>query len=147
MQELITAILPIVSIVVTIVNCFLLYRQNMRINNIKTKLPIIEKIFDDYLINRIPDARGYIRFNKLGHLDDYQNYIDVLSAMRNSARYFKYADKSFFDSIKLKTQALEDYLSSCGNKRFESEEQADVYNEISRKTGEIYDCINKYKTC
>ena len=42
------------------------------------------------------------------------------------------------------TQDLENYLVECGNKKSDNEEQAGIYKEISKKTTNVYSCIDDY---
>ncbi len=141
---IISAVIAGISAGISVFSCIYNNRQTKRINNINIKARYFEKIFDDYLIYRIPEARKYIRFNENGSLDDFQKLIDELSGMRNSATFFKFDNKTFFEDLKAVTQDLENYLSDCGNKTFDNEEQADIYQEIANKTMKIYSCISNY---
>ena len=133
-----------ISMLISIVSCVYNSKQTKKINNINIKSRYFEKIFDDFLIYKVPEARNYIRFDENGKLADYQIYIDVLSAMRKSASFFKYDNAEFFKKLKEVTQNLENYLSDCGNKEFENDEQADVHKQIAERTMLVYSCISNY---
>lgn len=141
---IVSAVIAGISAGISIFSCIYNNKQTKKINNINIKSRYFEKIFDDFLIYKIPEARKYIRFNEEGHLDDFQNLIDELSEMRKSASFFRFDNKEFFDKLKLVTQELENYVSDCGNKSFDNEEQANVYKEIADKTMRVYACISDY---
>lgn len=146
-MEIVLSIIAIVvsgiSIIASVVCASIAYFQNKRINNINMKSRFFEKIFDDYLISTIPEARRYLRFSE-GHLVDGEKLGDELNALLNRALYFKFDNKSFFDELKHNISKLEDYIMECGNKNFDNEEQAVVFSKIHEQIEEIYSCINDY---
>ena len=119
-------------------------KQTERIKNINIKAKYFEAIFDDYLIRLIPEKRALIWFNQQGNLADFQPLIDTLSEMRNSAAYFRFENKKFYDSLKTSIRDVEDFLSDAGNHKYEKEDQADIYKKIAEKISNVYACINKY---
>lgn len=142
--SIISVIIAAISAVISIISCIYNSKQTKKINNINIKSRYFEKIFDDFLIYKVPEARNYIRFDENGKLADYQKYIDVLSDMRKAASFFKYDNNEFFKKLKDVTQNLENYLSDCGNNVFENDEQADVHRQIAEKTMVVYSCISDY---
>lgn len=136
----ISAITGTISILLTIKSS----KQTKKINDINIKSRYFQKIFDEYLINRLPAARDYIRFDSEGRLVDSQKYVDELTNMRNAAKFFKYDNKSFYDELKKTTQELEDFLMDSGNNVYENDEQSHVHDSIREKTEKIYACINNY---
>ena len=138
----ISALIAGISAVISFVSCVYNNRQTKKINNINIKSRYFEKIFDDYLIYKIPESRKYIRFDENGKLDDFQKLIDELCNMRKNASFFKYDNNEFYGNLKRLTQDLENYLVDCGNHSFENDEQANVYTKISEKTTKIYGCIS-----
>lgn len=143
-MAIVSAVIAGISAAISIVSCIYNNKQTKKINNINIKSRYFEKIFDEYLIYKIPEARQYIRFNEKGHLDDFQKMIDELSGMSKSASFFRFDNKEFFNKLKSVTQELENYLSDCGNKSFDNEEQANVYKEIADRTIKVYACISDY---
>ena len=135
-------VISIVSIVISLIFSVFTCIQTKKINNINIKSKYYAKIFDKYLIYKIPNARDYLRFNEEGKLDDYSTLLDVICKMRNSAQFFKYDNREFYNKLKEVTQALEDTLVLYGNKAYENDEQADAFKDISDKTNAIYKCIS-----
>lgn len=128
----------VISLLLTVVE--LIQNRNNNLTNLKSRY--YEKIFDDFLIDIIPKSRTYIRFDNEGHLADFENLMNELSEMQKKSLYFKYDNNTFYKDLKQLITELEDYLSDCGNKIFENEEQADTFKEIHNKITKIYDCIN-----
>ncbi len=136
-----SAAIAFISMLITIVLFYFNYRQVSNLNNVSLNSKYFEKIFDKHLIDLIPNTRKYIRFQN-DKLVDTSKLVDELSKLRVDALYFKYSNKEFYSSIKSITQEIENYLMECGNSRFESEEQADVYVEIHKKISRLYKIIN-----
>lgn len=119
-QEKITlasAVIAVISMLVTVVIFRLNYNQAKRISEITLKSNYYNKIFDAYLIEKIPAARKYIRFQN-DRLVDTNELVNVLTDMRRDALYFKYSNKSFYNKLKEITQKIEDYIMNCGNRNF-----------------------------
>lgn len=137
----IAIIVSIISIIVSAITAFVAYRQNVKLNRINMKARYYEKIFDEYLIKKIPQARKYLRFDK-NRLVDSQQLSEALSALLNDSLYFKYDDREFYKKLKQLIQEIEDYVLECGNSVYEPEEQAQVYIEIQNKLEKLYRYIN-----
>ena len=100
-QEKITlasAVIAVISMLVTVVIFRLNYNQAKRISEITLKSNYYNKIFDAYLIEKIPAARKYIRFQN-DRLVDTNELVNVLTDMRRDALYFKYSNKSFYNKL------------------------------------------------
>lgn len=140
-MDIIALILSAVSIIVAIVCGVIAYLQNIKINNINMKSKYYDQIFDTYLIEKIPQARKYIRFGNES-LTDTEQLCEVLAGLLQSSLYFKYANLEFYKKLKDSIQEIENYVSECGNKKFEPEEQGDVFREIHNKLEGLYKLIN-----
>lgn len=112
-------------------------------NIVNYKSRYFQIVFDDYLLYEIPERRQYIRFNEENKLDDFQGLIDCLSELRVSALYFKYDNNDFYKELKEITQEIEDYLSECGNKSYDKEDQYQVFGNINEKVSYLYSYINE----
>ena len=139
---IVSAVIAFCSMLISVVLFKLSYNQAKKINEISLQSNYYEKIFDEHLIKDIPNARKYIRFQN-DRLVDTEKLVNELTELRIDALYFKYTSKAFYDQLKKMTQNIEDYLMESGNKRFEPEEQAEVYQEIHRRISELYDIISK----
>lgn len=145
MIAIVSAVIAFFSMVVTIVLFKLNYNQVKMINEISLRSNYYEKIFDEHLIKHIPNARKYLRFQN-DRLVDTENLVTELTKLRIDSLYFKYSNKPFYNKLKEITQDIEDYLMECGNKRFEPEEQAEIYQKIHKMISELYDIISKSHT-
>ena len=116
-------------------------KQNEKINKINMNARLYNEIFDIYLIERIPKARIYLRFEN-NKLVDSERICDTLADLRNSILYFRYADKNFYTDLCNQIDELEDYVMQCGNRESIQEEQGDVFHEIQDKLEKLYKTIN-----
>lgn len=139
--SIVAVVLSFFSILVALVSAVITYRQNSKLNNINMRAKYFNSIFDEYLITKIPEARKYLRFAD-NTLVDGQQLCEVLSQLLNDALYFRYENNEFYKALKIKAQAVEDYVMESGNKTYVQEEQGIVFNTIHEKLAELYKCIN-----
>ena len=144
-MEILALIISIVSAITAVASAIFTYRQNKRLNVVNIKAHYYEKIFDDYLIHQIPQSRKYLRFDGES-LTDGQKLLDTLSEMRTDALYFKYDNRDFYKELTSYITDVEDYICTCGNKKFEQEEQAEVWMSIQKQMERIYSCIHQNYT-
>lgn len=137
--EEIDLILSIVAIMVSIVVAIKEYRLEKRNNAISLESDICFKIYYDYLVTIIPNAREYILYNdsKLSGTDRLTN---ALNEVRKSSLFFKYRDKNYYEKLVKELQELEDYLiKSEGEMNYE--EFSIFVQEVNSKIEEIYKTI------
>lgn len=102
---------------------------------------IYSEIFDEFLIERIPKARTYLRFES-NKLVDSDQLSDTLADLLNTILYFRYADKKFYELLHSQIQDIEDFVLECGNKQFVQEEQGRVFDQIQEKLEKLYKIVN-----
>ncbi len=144
-MERLALIISIVSVIIAAASAIFSYQQNKRLSIVNIKAHYYEKIFDDYLIHQIPQSRKYLRFDGES-LKDGQKLLDTLSEMRMNALYFKYDNRVFYKELVSYITDMEDYICECGNKKFEQEEQAEVWISIQNRMEKIYSCIHENYT-
>ena len=119
-------IVAILSIVTTIILTVFNAKHVSKLNDSNVKANYYSKIFDEYLIEKIPKSRGYIRFDGEGKLQDVNELCACLTNLRNSSLYFKYSDEEFYKQIKNHTMELEDFLANKASVKHESEEMEET---------------------
>lgn len=92
--ELILSIVAILISVAAIVIEWVEAKQNIRIG---LEADYFSKIYQEYLMKKLPEARRLIRLNNDGKLCDTDSLIDELNNMRRDSLFFKYHDKIFYD--------------------------------------------------
>lgn len=102
---------------------------------------IYSEIFDEFLIERIPKARTYLRFES-NKLVDSDQLSDTLADLLNTILYFRYADKKFYELLHSQIQDIEDFVLECGNKKFVQEEQGRIFDQIQEKLEKLYKIVN-----
>lgn len=140
--SIIAIVLSGLSFISSIVCYVISYYQNKKINNINMNARLYNTIFDDFLIEKIPRARKYLRFEN-NKLVDSENLCDVLTDLRNKILYFRYANKKFYVNLCEQIDNIEDYVSECGNKESIQEEQGKVFEQIQEKLEKLYTSINE----
>lgn len=118
--------------------------QSAKHNSKNLRSRYFEKIFDKYLINKIPNARKYIRYNNRTHkLDDIGKMMDTLTNLRNDSLYFRYSDKNFHKKLSELITELEDFLSTCSNNPEQDQDScAENIIKIGKYIEDIYSLIN-----
>ena len=142
MFNCILTILSAISAIASSVSAILMYMQTKKINKFYVNQKYHSKIFDDFLIDKIPVARQDIKFDDEGKLVNAQKFVDELSNLRNNSLFYKYNSKEFYNKIKKQTQEIEDYVMNLGNKITEKEEQSKIFISINEKTEKLYEFIS-----
>ena len=141
MVPIIAIVLSALSIISSIICFIITFLQNKKINKINMNARIYSKIFDEFLIERIPKARTYLRFES-NKLVDSDQLSDTLADLLNTILYFRYADKKFYELLHSQIQDIEDFVLECGNKQFVQEEQGRVFDQIQEKLEKLYKIVN-----
>lgn len=141
MVPIIAIVLSALSIISSIICFIITFLQNKKINKINMNARIYSEIFDEFLIERIPKARTYLRFES-NRLVDSDQLSDTLADLLNTILYFRYADKKFYELLHSQIQDIEDFVLECGNKKFVQEEQGRVFDQIQEKLEKLYKKVN-----
>lgn len=131
----------IASIALTVWNIF----TTKKLNKVNLKSGVCEKIFDEYLITKIPQARKFAQFDGKNIFIGGGVLQEVLQDMQRSALYFKYADKDFYNNLRKEIRKLEDFIVNNIDKHFDSTEQPEIYNQIDSSIKTIYKLIESKK--
>lgn len=134
----IALIVSVAAFVLSIIAMF----QTKKINDINLSASYYSKIFEQYLIKKIPEARQYLWFNDAGNLSHIDSLSDVMADLKNDALYFKYNNPNFYDELGKKIDDLENYLMELANDCTNRDEQEEKMSEISIKIEIIYFCID-----
>ena len=141
MDNMISIIISALALVISTVHACFECWQMKRINDLSLKSKYYNDVFDEYLLNRIPGGRRYIRFNDAGKLVDVNELTRALDDMMNDALFFKFDNRNFYDELKNQVKKLQDYISVNCNKCTERDEQGKVYDAISNMIEEIYKLV------
>ena len=139
-------LLSVIALIVSIINACYTYNQKEKHNRINIRSKYFEKVFDQHLLVNLPVARKYLRFDSEGHLTDVEKLSSALSDMRQSALYFMFANRNFYEELRADIEKLDDYIQECGNKTFDADQQSGVLGNVQNMMQSIYDCIDKAST-
>lgn len=96
--DIIAIIISVIAILASVICAVIAFIQNYKINKINMKAGYYNKIFDSYLIEKIPMSYRYLIF-KDNKLSDSDKISDVLSDLLKDILYFKCADRKFYEDI------------------------------------------------
>lgn len=119
-------------------------RLQKKLNMQNLQAVYFEKIFQEYLLKKIPEAVIKINFSWDGKLrPEYRNVNKVMMDMIKGARYFLYANQNFYIELAEKTKHLEDALLELSNKVIpDKQEQDKELIKIHMLVSEIIGYIN-----
>lgn len=145
-MDIISLIFAIISTVISVVSIVITFFQNQKINSSSLKSRYFEKIFDEYLIKKIPEARKYAKYNN-DKLDGANHLIDTMDELKKDSLYFEYSNKEFYEKLKKRIDELGVFLTDCSN-RSESNPSQQLKNlsKIEEDITSIYKLINTYST-
>lgn len=100
------------------------------------------KIFDAYLIDKIPKSRTNLRFGADGKLHNGNEFSDILTEMLMSALFYKYSDSLFYKNLGKKCEWIEDLIAEVGNHPIPSEhEQNKFWNDLQSELEGVYKMV------
>ncbi len=136
-------ILSIIAILVSIISFICTFYQANKHNTINLKSRFYEKIFDEYLTEKIPEAMRKIYYdNNTNRLSDADNIRQVLSDLKKECLFFKYSDQKFYKSlIKLINDLEQEISNKLNNPESDNQAQSENILKIGNKVGKIYKYI------
>lgn len=138
--------MELASLIIAIISLVISFFQNRKINSLNLQSRYFEKIFDEYLIKKIPESRKYIKYHN-DRLVDADRLIDTTDELKKDSLYFKYSNKDFYEKLKKNIDDLGVFLTACSNRNEpDLDQQAKNLLEIGEKIESIYKLINKYST-
>lgn len=141
--SVIALIISILSLVASIIFAVLEIVENRRMNKNNIAYEFIKDTYQDYMVNKIPEAYRHLRFDANHKLLDTQQLQTVVLDLRKESRYFKFSDEKFFETLSSKIITLQDYLGNNENKIYEDIEDQFQYKErVKELINDIYECIN-----
>lgn len=133
-------VLSLIAIIISLVAIAFEFFGNQRINRVNLRSIYYEKIYNDFLVTKIPEARNKLIYNN-NNVSNTDELIDVLNDMRRKSLFFKYQDEKFYKRICSMLQNLEDKLVTNGEKTLDSDEYCKFTNEVKESIEKIYKAI------
>lgn len=96
----ITDVLAVIAIVVSIGAAAIGYYNDKKINNINIDIQYYDKVYSEYLLERIPECRMRIERKADGTLLGVDEFIRLLREMRKNSLYFKFANEEFYNEFR-----------------------------------------------
>lgn len=137
-------VLSIVAIIISLIAIVFELLGNQRINSINLEARFYEKIYEDFLLDQLPNARNRMVYNN-NLVTGADGLIDVLNDMRRKSLFFKYKDSKFYADLCRLLQQIEDELVRKSDKKLDDDEYCEFVDFIKLKMEEIYALIiDKY---
>ena len=138
---LIALIISVVSVILAIYSIVV----QRKLNTQNLQAIYFEKIFHEFLLEKIPTVATKITFDSNGRLlSNYRDVNKVMMEMVKKSKYFAYADNDFYCSLKEKTLKLEDELILLANSTIiDMDKQKDELVRIHLLISEIVNFVNK----
>ncbi|MFK4944999.1 MULTISPECIES: hypothetical protein [Lactococcus] len=139
--------LPIISIIFTVINCgitvFNVKRDSKKYRS-SLRTVYVEKIFDDYLVERLPKLRNKIAPTENG-FDGLIQLAEEVAAMRKDILYFRYNSEKFYNKLDETLRNFEDFLSDNIGKKMDIQgDQAKFHNKVNEYLSSIYSQVDKH---
>ena len=105
----------------------------------------IEKIFNEYLINKIPETRNKIIYVEKSGFSSLGDLANIISALRKDILYFKYNSEKFYNELDKMLIEFEDFLASKINKIIEIQgDREEIQNNINKYISQIYKRVDTH---
>lgn len=136
--EIVSNIFASIALIVSFVGWYRESRAQKRAH----EFDLFRDVYQDFLIKRLPEARDRIRVTVGGTVSQTDALIDELRALRKASIYFKYAEPQFFEELRDKLWALEDYLVELPD-HVDNGQRKNFDGNVSQKLKDIYQYILK----
>lgn len=133
-------LLSIIAIIISVITILIEFYGNQRVNRINLEANFFEKIYNDFLVEIIPNARNEIVYNN-NVVSGVETLIDVLNDMRRKSLFFKYKEEKFYNRLCSKLQELENELVEKSDLTLDSDDYCKFTEYIKEALEEIYDII------
>lgn len=130
-------ILSTIAIVISLLAIAFEFFGNQRINRINLEAKFYEDIFDDFLVDKLPNARNKLVYNN-NIISGADTLIDVLNELRRKSIFFKYRDVKFYDELVELLHNFEDELVRKSDKHLDSDEYCKFTEYVKSTMEKIY---------
>ena len=136
-MEIINTIIAAVALVLSIYNLIQQRDKNKKEQN----FIFFEKLFLDFIFDKVLIARQSIRFNETGLLCGNEEMEELLTQLGNDIQIYSYIDSAFHNKLKKKLLELDEFILS--DKRYVGKEQSDYFISIDKNLSEMFEIILK----
>ena len=107
-------ILSVISIGISFVTLW----QDRKMNSINLQADYYKKVFEEYLMVRIPEAVRMLSFDEEGKLcESYKKTNEILIEMLDKCAYFAYANNSFYEELRKIVTDIDEKLVVCATEK------------------------------
>lgn len=133
--------------IVALICSFISLGSDRRAERKGREFELFRDMYQTHLIQKLPEARAKISISGQGVLSGIDPIIEELNSVRKDSRYFSFSDASFYEDLKKKLWALEDFLTltegETGENPIVEDRRLNFEYEVDRMIGEIYKTILK----
>lgn len=137
-------VLSIIAIVISVIAIGFEFFGSQRINRINLEAKFYEEIYNEFLLEKIPNARNKLTYNN-NILSGTEDLIDVLNDIRRKSLFFKYRDEKYYENLCKHLQDFEDELVQKSDVSLDNEQFCKFTKYVNDSLEEIYNIIiSKY---
>ncbi len=103
---IVAAAMSLVSIIVSV----MAMRQTTNINKTNLQAEYFQKVFFEYIIEKIPEKSKNLRYVGTRLDSNYRELVDIVMEMVQKSSFFAYAKQDFYINLKEKCKELEDII-------------------------------------
>lgn len=130
-----------VAFLAFVLSVYSLYREKMTEKRAH-EFDLFSDIYKNFMVTRLPKARNSIRITRNGKVSQIDGLINELNELRRASIYYQYAEPQYFENLRSKLWALEDYLVMLPDPLIgEARESFDF--EVNKMLKAIYQCLLK----
>lgn len=113
--SLVALIVAILSFAISIISIYV----QKKLNTINLDAKYYELIFNQFILDKIPNKMSLIKFVSKGKLDSsYKSLNSVMMEMVRKARYFSFVNPKFYKGLSDRTKKLDELLVDISSKTY-----------------------------
>lgn len=130
----------IIAAIALILSMYTLKKQRED-NKKEQNFIFFEKLFLDFIFNKVLIARQSIHFDETGLLRGNEEMEELLTQLGKNIQIYSYIDSDFHDRLKKKILELDEFILS--DKKYVGKDQSDYFISIDRNISEMFEIILK----
>lgn len=141
MNSITISISDVLSLIAILISLWT-WRRESRANKSAHEFDLFKEMYQNHLISRIPRARARITITSNGILQGEDALIQELNSIRKDSIYYMYAEADFYNELKEKLWAVEDFLTVI-DQPILGERRENFELEMNTRLSKVYKCIIK----
>lgn len=136
-------IIEYLPMVISIYAIWVSYNTHIYANQLNIKTIFYGKIFDEFLLEKIPNSILKVQYLKSMYIDEGDIFESTMEQLYAKIHYFKFRDIKFYDLLIAKIEEIDDFNTKNHKTKMIKANFDNKKTELDKKIIELYQIIEK----